>query len=582
MNKAFLDIYGYTREEIEELGTEHLYWNSEDRHAYIGKLMTEKRLENYQLVQKSKSGKRIDVLVNIQLVEAAGERVIEGTLIDTTQQEELNRKLIENEKKYRDLFENSLEIIQSFDSAGKLIFCNQVWFDTMEYTMDDLNNLVLFDFIAPEYHEHCTDLFHRVVSGETIQNTQVAFISKSGRRIELNGNVVPIMKDGVMVSTHGFFRDVTIENQQKRQLSSQQIFFENILHNVPAEIKVYDHNFRYLYLNPQAFRGIESRQMVVGKSDEVLAEQGLWSEIVARTRMEKLKQASLTRQKISYKENNHTEDGKIRTILWNVFPVYDQNENPEMLICFGTDVTELEENRRMLSENNTELTKVNHELDRFVYSVSHDLRSPIASVLGLINLMDKTALPQDTQSYMDMISSVMIRMDQVIFDILEYSRNSRLELVAELVDVKELIQTAFETYQHFSPKKAKLLVHDSESVPLYSDQRRIRSVVNNLISNALKYSRKNEGEVLVEVSIEINPKELILKIKDNGEGIKPQYQDKIFDMFYRASISATGSGLGLYICKEIIQKLEGAITVVSDLGLGTTFTTIIPNKTQNK
>ena len=582
VNKAFLDIYGYTREELDALGTGQLYLRPEDRINYIEKLKQEKRLENYHLFQQSKTGERLEVLLNIQLLEGPDDTVIEGTLIDITHQEELNRKLIENEKKYRDLFENSLDIIQSFDSTGKLTFCNQKWFDSLEYTIKDLEDLRLFDIIAPEYHEHCLDIFQRVLSGETIQNLEVTFVSKNGKRIELNGNVVPIMKDGAMMSTHSFFRDVTIENQQKRQLKSQQIFFENILHNVPAEIKVYDKNFRYIYLNPQAISGIENREMVVGKTDVDLAETGLWPEKIAQIRTDKLREACLTRQKVSYEKTKVTAGQQDKTLLWNVYPVYDENEDPEMLICFGTDVTEQEENRRILAENNSELTKLNHELDRFVYSVSHDLRAPIASVLGLLNLMDKTGLPEDTSSYMEMISSVMTRMDHVIFDILEYSRNSRLDVVAEEVDIKELIQTAFETYQHFAQKKAKIIIQQNADVVFYSDQRRLRSVINNLISNALKYSANGEEEVRIEVSIDINEKELVLKIKDNGEGIKPQYINKIFDMFYRASISATGSGLGLYICKEIIRKLDGDITVESQPAIGTTFTTTIPNQSRNK
>jgi signal transduction histidine kinase len=183
---------------------------------------------------------------------------------------------------------------------------------------------------------------------------------------------------------------------------------------------------------------------------------------------------------------------------------------------------------------------------------------------------------------MEMISSVMTRMDHVIFDILEYSRNSRLDVVAEEVDIKELIQTAFETYQHFAQKKAKIIIQQNADVVFYSDQRRLRSVINNLISNALKYSLNDEEEVRIEASIDINEKELVLKIKDNGEGIKPQYIDKIFDMFYRASISASGSGLGLYICREIIRKLNGYITVESKPAIGTTFTTTIPNQSKAK
>ena len=270
--------------------------------------------------------------------------------------------------------------------------------------------------------------------------------------------------------------------------------------------------------------------------------------------------------------------GSKKNILRQFFPLFDVQGKLDLMISVGTDVTELEDNRRKLLENNDELRKVNHELDRFVYSVSHDLRAPIASVKGLLTLMrENEASDEVKRTYVDMMNTVMDRMDHVIFEILDYSRNSRLEVVAEKMDIVNLVKAAVNTYRHFSSKPVLLEVEENIESEFYTDSRRIQSVLNNLISNAIKYSLKGPQDIQLRVSVHVNADALEMVISDNGEGIRESYIEKIFDMFYRASNTSSGSGLGLYICREVLKKLNGIISVKSEEGKGTSFTVMVPN-----
>jgi signal transduction histidine kinase len=180
------------------------------------------------------------------------------------------------------------------------------------------------------------------------------------------------------------------------------------------------------------------------------------------------------------------------------------------------------------------------------------------------------------------MSTVAERMDNVIFEILDYSRNSRMDVASEEIDLEKLIRTAVETYRHFSVIPVHFNLESTLKRTLYSDNMRLQSVVNNLISNAIKYSQKSEKNVDIRVELRETGHFVEMKVSDNGEGIRTDFLPRIFDMFYRASNTSSGSGLGLYICSEIIKKLNGSISGQSQEGRGTVFTVLIPNFALNE
>lgn len=233
-----------------------------------------------------------------------------------------------------------------------------------------------------------------------------------------------------------------------------------------------------------------------------------------------------------------------------------------------------------LRTQNEELVKINKELDSFVYSVSHNLRAPLMSVLGLINLVqveNKKAQP-NLNGYFDMMQQSVHKLDDTLKEILDYSRNARSGLNIEPVDFQRMLEDSFERmkYMDGSEHIRKSISVDAQA-PLYSDAYRLSVIVNNLVSNAIKYRDPKKPVSEISIDAVVNREGLTAIFKDNGIGISPDYIRKIFDMFFRATDRSEGAGLGLYIVKETIDKLRGEIIVDSAIGEGTTFRLTIPN-----
>ena len=233
---------------------------------------------------------------------------------------------------------------------------------------------------------------------------------------------------------------------------------------------------------------------------------------------------------------------------------------------------------KVVEDKNRELNKLNKELDSFVYSVSHDLRAPLASILGLLNIskLDKEAA--NIPVYMNKIETSVNKLDDFIKDIISYSRNVRLKVEIEEVDIKLLVEDILEGLEYMNPRKdIEVIIDASANTIIHSDRTRLYIVFNNIISNSLRYYKNYIKDPFINIKIRVSDTKAIIIVEDNGIGIKPDRIGKIFDMFYRATSTSNGSGLGLYIAKESVAKLDGTISVESEFERGTKFTLIIPN-----
>jgi PAS domain S-box-containing protein len=231
-----------------------------------------------------------------------------------------------------------------------------------------------------------------------------------------------------------------------------------------------------------------------------------------------------------------------------------------------------------LTQRNEDLSKINAELDRFVYSASHDLRAPIASLLGLIDVARLEKNIDNLVSLFDMQKKSLQRLDHFIKDIVDHSRNTRLQVESEEISFEDIVNGSFEHLQFMeNASRIKKIISVEQSGVFYTAHSRLEIVLNNLISNAMKYADLRKNNPSIEVRVKTNSETAEIHVIDNGEGIPDDAKPKIFDMFYRASLSGAGSGLGLYIVKEAVQKLNGSITVHSEYGKGTEFVVVIPN-----
>ena len=254
-----------------------------------------------------------------------------------------------------------------------------------------------------------------------------------------------------------------------------------------------------------------------------------------------------------------------------------------LVVCINFIVQvneESEERLRELAEEikvqNVNLEKTNAELDRFLYSTSHDLRSPLLSIKGLINIARGEAVKPDLQKYLNMIEERADRLDFFIRDIIDYSRNSRTGLSYDLVNMH---QTVVEVQQNFQFLEGAADIDFRNEIiveEVFVDRSRIMIILNNLISNGIKYHRQTGEGKWIKTTVSQTNSFLKIIVEDNGQGIHADRKDRIFEMFYRGTERSQGSGLGLYIVKEAIDKMYGKISVESTEGEGTSFTITIP------
>ncbi len=224
------------------------------------------------------------------------------------------------------------------------------------------------------------------------------------------------------------------------------------------------------------------------------------------------------------------------------------------------------------------LKKANQELDNFVYRVSHDIRAPLSSVMGLVGLIENENNPDQARLYLKMVVKSIHKLDGFVKDILDYARNTRLVLDTQKVDFIELLDNIKEELQYMeNAQKQEVILDFNLSHPHYNDPKRLHIIFRNLLSNAVKYQNPHEDHPYVRIHITTHEKDVVIVVADNGIGIAAPQQEKVFQMFYRGSELSSGSGIGLYIVKETVEKLEGTIELISAVGKGSQFTVRLPS-----
>lgn len=236
-------------------------------------------------------------------------------------------------------------------------------------------------------------------------------------------------------------------------------------------------------------------------------------------------------------------------------------------------------NDLQLVKSNAQLLKTNSELDRFVYSTSHDLRAPLTSIMGLLNIIGRSDDERESKKYLAMMKDRIYSLDKFIKDITDYSRNNRQEILQEKINLAAMAEEVWESLK-FTPEAENIdfkIDIDRDAV-INSDRGRMSIIMSNLISNAIRYHDPRKNNKYIRLNYQMNGRVFYLKVEDNGQGIAPEYHNRIFEMFYRGNEQSKGSGLGLYIVKEALVKLSGSIHLESAPGVGSTFIVKLPKK----
>jgi signal transduction histidine kinase len=235
------------------------------------------------------------------------------------------------------------------------------------------------------------------------------------------------------------------------------------------------------------------------------------------------------------------------------------------------------EHEAEIQRSKTEIIeKKNAELDSFFYRVSHDLKGPISSLLGLHNLVKLEVKDEQAQRYFHMYQSQILRINNIVMDLINLTRMNHNEANPVKIDFESLIEDCISAYRYLDNYKyIKFIKQVDGSIDFHSEWAIVNTILQNLIENAIKYS-KGEEDSFVRIAVIHCHTHITIEVEDNGIGIDRDFQNKIFNMFFRANDHVEGTGLGLYILKRAVERLHGEVRFTSEANKGTIFSVLLP------
>ncbi len=238
-------------------------------------------------------------------------------------------------------------------------------------------------------------------------------------------------------------------------------------------------------------------------------------------------------------------------------------------------IESLEREAKAQLEKNEIVERKNAELDSFFYRVSHDLKGPISSLLGLYSVVKLDVKEIYSLKLFDMYHSQAVRMNDIVMGLINLTEIKNTEKLKSKIDFGKLVDECTNSCRYLPNFDSVQVQKEIEDFDFNSEWAIINTILQNLIENAIKYSRSN-CESVVKISIKKELDFASLSVQDNGEGISEVHHDNIFNMFYRATDRQQGSGLGLYILKRAVERLNGAIELSSTPNVGSTFQVKLP------
>lgn len=554
-----------------------------------------------------RNGELVDTYLNfIYQANRNNEGTIDGILFFASDVTELvlARKITEeSEKRYKELLQNLPIATVSSDFEGRILLYNKaavaLWGREPEIEKDRwCGSWKLYCKDGNLIPKEISPMAIAIKEGRKITPQEIIVERPNGDKVNVLINPVPYKdSSGRVIGIVNMGIDITEQkkaNERLHKLNKELSDYKYAL-DESSIVAITDQKGIITHANDNFCKISKfSLEELIGQ-DHRIVNSGHHSKKFIKNLWQTIAQGKVWKGKLK----NKAKDGSIYWVDTIITPFLDEKGKPYQYVATRFDITESKkaeeylktQNRELdfqieekanraaeLSLSNKELVKTNKELDRFVYSVSHDLRSPLTSILGLISLIEEDSREPDTLEQVKMIRSSINRLDGFIKNILSYSQNNRTGLEMMKIPIKKTIHEIVDSVSNIKNAEGiSFQVDIDEQKPFYSDWQRFNTILENLISNAIKYHTEEVSGRYLKLTGTTDNQELRLSISDNGIGIEPAYHKKIFDMFYRLPGTTAGSGFGLYIVKETLDKMHGTIEIQSEKGVGTTFIITLKN-----
>lgn len=376
--------------------------------------------------------------------------------------------------------------------------------------------------------------------------------------------------------------EIEAERKKSDELVAQRNYFTGIMDRVPVDIATFDTEYRYTYINKTAVKDEHMRQWIIGKTDADYAEFRKIDTSFIAPRREMLKNALHTKEPAYLEETMITPAGTKKYTIKGAAPILSDNTEPVGIVAFSIDITDRKNAEDKLKEAMQDLERVNDGLKQFAYVTSHDLKTPLRNIATYLQLLKRNNQLDDHSNEMieSAVNSVK-SMNQLLNDVFHYATTDFKNKVAEKTDLRDVIKAIKnDTGALLIERKAELIV--DENLPhVFVNRTQAVHLFSNLVSNALKYNNHPQPRIEIKTGKVNGYAEF--SVKDNGIGIQPEYHEKIFEIFKRLHTQSEyeGTGMGLAICKKIVESYGGKIKVESTPGAGSEFVFTLPAEEQS-
>lgn len=424
----------------------------------------------------------------------------------------------------------------------------------------------VLSFISePKEREEYKCIYEKVLRGEDYRILEDYDPHRIGEVQHLEKFYSPLFSiEGKVIGVNAFIRDITEARKSALKLEEREHLLNSINENINDGIFRYSLEHGFLYSNTALQEMFKTKDLDVKFVDFEAIH--FYKKQYLRIFNEVLIKGFVEHREVYYKRF----DG---TTFWGLLDCQLTEEDGRQVVDgVIADIT-------IQKELRDDLLKANSEMDQLVYRTSHDLRAPIASLLGLESLLETTLSTDGQKELLGIMKSQLHILDGIIMDIINYRKVAKMGLSLKEIDLKGVAQGILDGVQFMENyEQVQTTISTELSSKFVNDPHNVQVILNNLLTNAIKYSKKNDANSWVKISIVVNDLLATIVIEDNGIGIEEEFQKKIFNMFFRATNHTIGTGLGLFIVKEAVDKLKGRISVSSIKDKGSRFEIEIPNK----
>lgn len=597
VNRAFLQLSGYkTLEQLRNIKPYHLFVQTKRWSEIKNQLKRTKSVRNEQALFNRKGSRNFWGTISLTVFKDHNQQeCFVGSVQDITRQKQAEQQLDES----RNFLDNVMRTVAApifvKDSKHRHVMFNDAFCWFTDLSRRELLGKTDYNFFSKK---DC-DVYWKIDSavlrtGKVMLNHETITL-KDGKTKHMLTVKSRYINDEGEKFVIGFITDITEIRKHEEEINTLNANLMGVMESTQESIYAIDTEFRYIAFNKNHAR---MAKLIYGASIQT---GGSSVDYLKGTPDEKwikneLNRALKGKNFASEQQINqpHYKDKYIET-TYN--PIFNSKNVVTGVAVFVRDITQRkksEEKLKILNDNLAaqnwklatqeedlkstleELSERNFELDQLMYKTSHDLRSPLSSILGLVNLANMD--PDNHLTYLGKIEGRIKKLDEFIKSMLNYARVSRGEIQSEPINLRAIIHDCIRELDHlesFNALQTEIRA-TNENLVFKNDPLRMRIIMSNIISNAYKYHNPSVKSKL-KIDATLNPMFMQIVVSDNGIGIKNEHLKKIFNMFYRATEKSQGSGLGMYIVKQAVDKLKGTIRVKSVFGKGTTIKMVIPN-----